>query len=236
MTKKMRNMKIIKDIKLNIDKEEVLRYQGYSRKEIKEPNQNILQITEEEINRGYNIFRHQGIYSLIKITCFTSKGRINLENEFVFRFSKSVINQLKGASHLLIGVVTIGDCLEKKVSELFSQGEYPRALALDAVGTVAVEDFSREVRKLARQEEKEQGFKTSRHFSPGYGGWEVSQQDIIFKSISADNIGVRLTEGYMMLPQKSLSWIIGVGKEIITPSKEDNNCRNCQSKYCNYKL
>lgn len=229
-------MKIIKDFKLDIDKDAVFRYQGYNRKKVKEPNQNILQITEEEIRRGYNLFKPQGIYSLIKITCFTSKERINLENEFVFKFSKSVINQLKEASHLLVGVVTIGDFLEKKVSELFSQGEYPQALALDAVGTVAVEDFSREVRKLARQEVKEQGFKTSRHFSPGYGGWEVSQQDIIFKSIPADNIGVRLTKGYMMLPQKSLSWVIGVGKEIITPSEEDNNCGNCQSKCCNYKL
>ena len=229
-------MKIIKDIKLNIDRGEVLRYQGYSKKKVKKPNQNILRITEEEINRGYDLFKPQGIYSLIKIMCFTSEGRINLENELVFRFSKSIINQLKGASHLLVGVVTIGDFLEKKVSELFSQGEYPRALALDAVGTVAVEDFSREVRKLARQEVKEQGFKTSRHFSPGYGGWEVSQQDIIFKSIPADNIGVRLTKGYMMLPQKSLSWAIGAGKKIIISSKEDDNCENCQSKYCNYKL
>ena len=229
-------MKIIKDIKLKIDREEVLRYQGYSKKRVKNPNQNILQITEEEINRGYNLFKPQGIYSLIKIISFASKGRIDLENELVFRFSKSVINQLKEASHLLVGVVTIGDFLEKKVSKLFSQGEYPRALALDAVGTVAVENFSREVRKLIRKEVKEQGFKTSRHFSPGYGDWEVSQQDIIFKSIPADNIGVRLTEGYMMLPQKSLSWVIGVGKEIITPSEEDNNCANCQYKYCNYKF
>jgi len=229
-------MKIIKDIKLNIDREEVLRYQGYSKKRVKKSNQNILRITEEEINRGYNLFKPQGIYSLIKITCLTSKGRINLEDELVFRFSKSVNNQLEGASHLLVGVVTIGDFLEKKVSELFSQGEYPRVLALDAVGTVAVEDFSREVRKLARQEVKEQGFKTSRHFSPGYGGWEVSQQEIIFKSIPADNIGVRLTKGYMMLPQKSLSWIIGAGKEMIIFSEEDNNCGNCQFKCCNYKF
>jgi len=229
-------MKIIKDLKLNIDREKVLRYQGYSKKRIKKPNQNILRITEEEINLGYNLFKPQGIYSLIKIINFASVGRVNLENELSFRFSKSVINQLKGANHLLVGVVTIGDFLENKVSELFSQGEYPQALALDAVGTVAVEDLSRGVRELARQEVKEQGLKTSRHFSPGYSGWEVSQQEIVFKSISVDNIGVRLTKGYMMLPQKSLSWAIGVGKEIIIPSEEDNNCGNCQSKYCNYKF
>jgi hypothetical protein len=232
----MRDMKIIKDLKLDLDKEEISRYQGYSRKKVKEPNQNILQITEEEINRGYSLFKPQGIYSLIKIKDYALEGRINLESGLIFSFAKSIIKQLKGASHLLVGVVTIGDLLEKKVSELFSQGEYPRALTLDVIGTVAVEDFSRKVRKLARQEVIEQGFKTSRHFSPGYSGWEVSQQEIVFKSIPSDNIGVRLTKGFMMLPQKSLSWVIGAGKEIIVSSEEENKCKDCQSKYCNYKL
>lgn len=232
----MKDMKIIKDLKLDLDKEEILRYQGYSRKKVKEPNQNILRITKEEINRGYSLFKPQGIYSLIKIKGSALEGRINLESGLIFRFAKSIIKQLKGASHLLVGVVTIGDLLEKKVSELFSHGEFPQALALDAVGTVAVEDFSRKVRKLARQEAIEQGFKTSRHFSPGYSGWEVSQQEIVFKSIPSDNIGVRLSKGFMMLPQKSLSWVIGAGKEIIVSSEEENKCKNCQSKYCNYKL
>ena len=53
-------MKIIKDIKLNINREEILRYQGYSKKKVKKPNQNILKITEEEINRGCNLFKPQG--------------------------------------------------------------------------------------------------------------------------------------------------------------------------------
>jgi hypothetical protein len=232
----MRDMKIIKDLKLDLDEDEILRYQGYSRKKVKEPNQNILRITEEEINRGYSLFKPQGIYSLIKIKGSALEGRINLESGLIFRFAKSIIKQLKGASHLLVGVVTIGDLLEKKVSELFSQGEYPRALTLDVIGTVAVEDFSQKVRKLACQEVIEQGFKTSRHFSPGYSGWEVSQQEIVFKSIPSDNIGVSLTKGFMMLPQKSLSWVIGAGKEIIVSSEEENKCKDCQSKYCNYKL
>ena len=232
----MKDMKIIKDLKLDLDEEEILRYQGYSRNKVREPNQNILRITEEEINRGYSLFKPQGIYSLIKIKGSALEGRINLESGLIFRFAKSIIKQLKGASHLLVGVVTIGDLLEKKVSDLFSQGEYPRALTLDVIGTVAVEDFSRKVRKLARQEVIERGFKTSRHFSPGYSGWEVSQQEIVFKSIPSDNIGVSLTKGFMMLPQKSLSWVIGAGKEIIVSSEEENKCKDCQSKYCNYKL
>ena len=228
-------MKIIKDIKLNIDEEEVLRYQGYSKRRVKTPNQNILQIIEEEINRGYSLFKPQGIYHLIKIIDSTSR-EINLENGLTFEFPESIINQLKGANRLIIGVVSIGDFLEKRVSELFSQGEYLRALALDAVGSVAVEDFSQKVRNLARQEVIEQDFQTSRHFSPGYSGWDVSQQEVIFKIIPADKIGVKLTKGYMMLPQKSLSWVIGVGKKVSKSFSEDNYCKNCQFKPCKYSF
>ena len=231
----MREMRIIKNIKLDIDKDAVWRYQDYSRKKVKNPNQNILQITEEEINRGYNLFKPQGIYRLIKIIDSTSR-EINLENGLTFEFPESIINQLKGANHLIIGVVTIGDFLEKRVSELFSQGEYLRALALDAVGSVAVEDFSQKVRNLARQEVIEQDFQTSRHFSPGYSGWDVSQQEVIFKIIPADKIGVKLTKGYMMLPQKSLSWVIGVGKKVSKSFSEDNYCKNCQFKPCKYRF
>lgn len=229
-------MKIIKNIKLDIDKDTVLRYQGYSRKRVNEPNQHILQITEEEINRGYNLFKPQGIYRLLKINSFLSEEEIKLDGSHIFRFSKSIIKQLKGATYLLVGVVTIGSSLEEKISELFSQGEYPRALALDAVGTVAAEDFSRKVRSLACQEAIEQGFKTSRHFSPGYSGWNISQQKIIFEIIPADDIGVILTKGYMMLPQKSLSWVIGVGKKIDKSFSNDNDCKNCQFRSCKYRF
>ncbi len=217
----MREARIIGDGKLgklNIDKDAVSHYLGYSRKKGKEPPQNILQIIEEEVNRGYELFKPQGVYRWIKIYRFIREEEVELEEGQLFKFTKSVMEQLKGATYLLVGVVTIGDFLEKKVAELFSQTEYVRALALDAVGSVAVEDFSRKVRKLARQEAIEQGFKVSRrHYSPGYGGWEVSQQRVIFQIISPDSIGVKLTEGNMMFPQKSLSWVMGVDQEIAGP-------------------
>ena len=232
----MRAMKIIKNIKLDIDKDAVWRYQEYSGKKVKKPNQNILQVTEEEISRGDSLFKPQGIYCLLKINGFLSEEEIELKDGYILRFSSSIIEQLKEVTHLLVGVVTIGSSLENKVSELFFQGEYLRALALDAVGSVAVEDFSQKVRNLARQEVIEQDFQTSRHFSPGYSGWDVSQQEVIFKIIPADKIGVKLTKGYMMLPQKSLSWVIGVGKKVSKSFSEDNYCKNCQFKSCKYRF
>lgn len=230
-------MKIIKNIKFKIDEEEVLRYQGYSKNKVKNPSEVILQITRGEITRGHNLFEPQGIYSSTKIKQISfSDGRVDLENGFSLNFSNSIINLLEGTSYLVLGVVTIGSSLENKVSEFFTQGEYPQAIALDAVGTVAVESLSRYIRNLVCQEAKEQYFKTTRYFSPGYGDWDISQQKDIFKIIPTNKIGVSLTESCMILPRKSLSWIIGAGKKIINSSEEDNNCENCQYKYCNCKF
>jgi len=229
-------MKIIKNIKLKIDEEEVLRYQGSHNNKLKKVNKTIMKITREEIERGYNLFEPKGIFSPVKIKQISfSDGRVDLKNGFPLNFSNSIINLLKGTSYLVLGVVTIGSSLENKVSEFFTQGEYPRAIALDAVGTVAVESLSRHIRNLVCQEAKEQYFKTTRYFSPGYGGWDISQQKDIFKVIPTNKIGVSLTESCMILPRKSLSWIIGIGKNITIPSKDNNSCQICQAKNCQYR-
>ena len=230
-------MKIIKNIKLKIDEEEVLRYQGYHRNKAGKTNEIILQITREEIEQGYCLFEPKGIYSKLMIKNISSGGRINLKNGFSLDFSNLIINLLKGSSYLVFGVVTIGSSLENKVSEFFSQGEYPRALALDAFGTEAVENLSRYVRNLVCQEAKDRNFLTTRHFSPGYSEWDISQQKNIFQIIPADKIGVKLTGSCTMIPKKSLSWVIGIGigKEIIIPSKGDDSCKTCLAENCQFR-
>ena len=229
-------MKIIKDIKLKVDEEEVLRYQGYSRNKIKEPNGVILQINQEEIERGYNLFNPQGIYYPVKVKEISFiEEKIDFEKNLFLHFNASIINLLKGIDHLVFGIVTIGNALEEKVSELFTQGEYSRAIALDAVGTTAVEDLSRYLRNFTCQEAKNQNLQVTRHFSPGYSGWDIEEQKNIFKIVPAQKIKVSLTDSCMMIPKKSLSWVIGVGEKIIDSTKEDDICQTCPAINCQYR-
>jgi len=240
----MKYIKIIKDFKLNlnIDVAEVLRYQGCKLNKESEISQNVMRIVEEEIRHGYELFVPQGIYRLLEIYRFISPQRVELKDGYIFKFPERMTRLLKLADHLLLGIVTIGDLLEKEVSNLISRKEFPRALALDAVGTVAVEDLSRKIRELASQEIKKYGFNPSTHFSPGYDGWDITQQKIIFDLIPADQIGVILTEGCMMFPRKSLSWLIGavpvIQKEKINSlsSDESYHCKRCKLKSCQFRL
>jgi hypothetical protein len=230
------DMKIIKDVRIKIDEEEVLRYQGYHRNKAEKTNEIILQITREEIKQGYHLFKPQGIYSKVIIKNISSEGRINLENRLNLEVNNSILNLLKGTSYLAFGLSTIGNHLEEKVTELFAQNEYPKAIALDAVGTVAERFLSNYIKSLVCQEAKEQNFQTAKYFSPGSGNWDISQQKNIFQIIPADKIGVKLTDSCMMIPKKSLSWVVGVGKNITTPSKEeDHSCKTCQAENCQFR-
>ncbi|MEA2022592.1 MAG: vitamin B12 dependent-methionine synthase activation domain-containing protein [Candidatus Caldatribacteriota bacterium] len=229
-------MKIIKDIKLKIDKDEVLRYQGYNKRKVIKPKKIILQIIEEEIERACNLYKPQGIYDSFKIKSMSfSKKRVDLENHFSFSFNNSVTDFLKGADYLVLGVVTIGDILEDKISEYFNRKEYPRGLALDTIGTVAVRYLSQYVISIICRESKEKNLQTTKRFTPGTAEWDISEQKYIFEMIPAYKIGVELTNSFMMTPQKSLSWAIGVGKNILRLSKDDNSCRICQAIDCQYR-
>jgi len=228
-------MKIIKNIKLKIDEEEVLRYQGYHRNKAGKTDEMILETTRKEIEQGYCLFEPKGIYSKLMIRNISSEGRINLENGLYLETNNSMINLLRGTSYLAFGLSTVGNSLEDKISEFFTNKEYSRGLALDAVGTVAVRYLSRHVRSIICKEAKEQNLQTTKHFTPGTAEWDISQQKNIFEIIPADKIGVRLTESYMMIPKKSLSWVIGIGKEIIITSKENDSCKICLAENCQFR-
>ncbi len=229
-------MKIIKNIKLKIDEKEVLRYQGYHHYKAKKTNEIIMQITREEIKQGYKLSKPQSIYSKLTIRNISSEGRINLENGLHLEINNSMLNLLRGTSYLAFGLSTIGNNLEEKVAELFAKNEYPKAIALDAVGTVASKFLSNYIQSLIYQKAKEQNFQTTKYFNPGSGDWNINQQKNIFRIIPADKIGVKLTESYMMVPKKSLSWVIGIGKEIIIPSKgEGHSCKTCQAENCQFR-
>ena len=179
-------MKIIKDIQLKIDEDEVLRYLGYSKRKVVAPKEIILQIVEEEIKKANNLYKPQGIYESFKIRNISfSEKRVDLENHFSFSFNDSVTDFLKGADYLMLGVVTIGDTLEDRISEYFTQKEYSRGLALDAVGTVAVRYLSQYIRSIICQEAKWRHLQTTKRFTPGSAEWDISQQKYIFKMIPA---------------------------------------------------
>jgi hypothetical protein len=132
-------------------------------------------------------------------------------------------------------VCTIGPALEAEVTRLTRTGELLRAVVLDAIGSVAAEAVAGRVDERISAEAARDGLKTSCRASPGYGDWDVREQAAMFKLVPAERIGVRLSESFMMIPRKSISFAIHVAKE---PARlrSENSCENCGKKDCRYRV
>jgi hypothetical protein len=131
-------------------------------------------------------------------------------------------------------LVTIGGGLEAKVEEYKQAGDLSRALILDTYGSAAAEAAADAAEALIRQELDGKGLKYSRRFSPGYGGWNVAEQAWVLPALQGDKLGVRLTEGLMMIPRKSITFAVTYGDTIVS-LRDENICDVCDMERCRFR-
>ena len=102
---------------------------------------------------------------------------------------------------------------------------------LDVIGSDAVERVADFVQDRIGEVARAQGLCISQRFSHGYCDWDIGQQEMVFRAMNGDTAGIRLTEQCLMLPQKSISGIIGIGP----PNGEVENynpCKTCKKRDC----
>jgi hypothetical protein len=131
-------------------------------------------------------------------------------------------------------IVTIGDALEGRVAGLWEAREFPLAVMLDSVGSGAVESLAEYVNDSLCQEGISLGLKVTNRISPGYGAWDVGDQQKLFRLCPGDPIGVRLNETCFMMPEKSISLLVGAG----VSARVDHyfsQCARCWMAGCAYR-
>jgi hypothetical protein len=109
---------------------------------------------------------------------------------------------------LAAAVCTIGRALEERVRELAAAGDAARAMVLDAVGSSAAEEVADRVNRMICEMAAPTDLRPERRQSPGYAHWDVRDQQSIFRFLAPDEIGVSLTSSYMMVPRKSVSYVV----------------------------
>ncbi|MFC1861070.1 vitamin B12 dependent-methionine synthase activation domain-containing protein, partial [Chloroflexota bacterium] len=104
-----------------------------------------------------------------------------------------------------------------------------QSAVLDSIGSNAVEKLADSVESQISEVANNQGFTITRRISPGYCDWNVNQQKMLFQAMKGDNAGVRLTDGFLMIPRKSISGIIGIGPSEI---EKYTPCYTCDKYDC----
>jgi hypothetical protein len=138
-----------------------------------------------------------------------------------------------GAGEVVLMLCTIGPRLEARVAEWMDQ-DMAYALALDGLGSAAVEALANEATLAVEAQAAAQGLNTTIPLSPGMVGWpvEVGQPQVL-ALLEPERVGVRLTESGMMVPRKSLTLVLGLGREV---SSRGRPCDYCNLReICRYQ-
>jgi len=214
-------------VDIEIDKRQLCNYIGYN-------DNHKLSLRISSLIDDYAEHAHyliNPLYSYVIKDVEWARGSIALIEDSIIFKSQVITKLLEHCQQVAMFLVTIGEYLEETTSQLTKDGLVLQATVLDAIGSGAVEKVADFVQDKIKEIAEAQGLVTSQRFSPGYCDWNIGQQRMLFYALAGNTLGVRLTGDCLMIPQKSISGIIGIG-----PSSDDvenyNPCKTCTKQDC----
>lgn len=145
------------------------------------------------------------------------------------------INLLSPAKRCHLSAATIGMALEKKVSELNERNEVLRGWMLDMVGVIAIEKLREQLRRIFELRAEERGWRLGPLMQPGsLSGWSLKGQRALLNLLPTREIGLHLNEKCVMVPQKSVSGLVGMG-EGYGASMAEYYCEECPRLTCPWR-
>ncbi len=199
---------VITDFCLSLEVEHVLRGQGIDPDRARP---DVVVAARGVLDEAQSLLAPAALYAILPMRDFQHQ-RVTLDGGAIFE-GPLVARALAGATQVAFAVCTIGPALDERVTALFAEDPV-RALALDGAGTAAVGEVTRMVRARICGKASLRELGAGMRASPGQEGWQLEQQRVLFSLVPAEEIGVRLTESCLMLPRKSISFVVGLGPEM----------------------
>jgi len=153
---------------------------------------------------------------------FTLRGGYKLSSPMLGHY-------LPAATHVAAAVCTIGDAIENEVRAGYAAGERLRATMLDEIGTLALYRLGDQVEEMIQEEAARLGLEASGALNPGEDGFPITQQEIVLELAGGAAIGISHTTTGMLRPRKSLSMILGFGKQMRKWSRGER-CAVCAAR------
>ena len=215
------------DIDIEIDKNQVCHYTGYDADY--KLSARISSLIDDYAEHAHHLINPSYTYTIKDVEW--ARGSISFVEDSIIFKSRVIGRLLENCSQVAVFLVTIGEYLEETSHRLAKDGRMLQATVLDAIGSDAVEKLMDFVQDSISEAANTEGLVTSQRFSPGYCDWDIGQQRMLFWALKGNTLGIRLTGECLMVPQKSISGIIGIGPS--SDNVEDYNpCMTCKKKDC----
>ncbi|MCQ2051427.1 MAG: methionine synthase [Bacteroidaceae bacterium] len=132
-----------------------------------------------------------------------------------FNTGHIITHGLRNAQKFVIFVASVGPEYTAWTAELSGKGDVFVNFVVDCIGSAIVESVADYMEQCLQTELDQNGLKRTNRFSPGYCGWHVREQQLLFSLFPEKNpCQIELTDSCLMLPIKSVSGIIGIGTDV----------------------
>jgi len=190
---------------------------------------------KEALKEGEALVDPRIVYEVLAVREVADK-KISLEGDWVLEIGgQSPCLGVERVEKVAAMAGTIGPRLEERVSKLFSRGERLKAVVLDGIGSALVDALMDlgwgKMEAMASGE----GLGTSGPLSPGMPGLPIEIQAEIVKRVPAKAIGFGITQGGVLVPRKSFTCVIFMGKGVSRWEKGEM-CKVCSLREtCSYR-
>lgn len=132
------------------------------------------------------------------------------------------------ADHLSLFVLTSGPDVCKKIEWLSQNDDMAAGYMLDIITSLATDNLVSEIETLIQKNKQTEYGDDLRtlSYSPGYCGWHLSVQKPLFDYLRPEDIGVTLSDSFLMSPLKTVSGVL------VSGYKNMHYFSECSFEYC----
>lgn len=206
------------------DPREILRYPGadHATPLIQELMERAQRETEE-VSRPKSVF--------LPLPIQVEEDRVFLgEKAFA---SKSLASHLRGCREGYLFAFTLGREIDMRLKR-YAVTDLPYVPVLQACAASYTELCADLSQEELRESARRRGLYLRPRYSPGYGDFSLQAQTFFFEALQIPKrLGVSLTEGYLMVPTKSITGVIGLTSD---PTQcHVGRCMSCDAQNCPFR-
>jgi len=213
---------------LNIAVSDIEEAMGYNRGLSPDPFQDMIAQALDQCEQLCDI---KGSLMITENFSVDKAGSICVEG-ITFFVGKKIAQQLKFSDGGALFICTAGEGISNFSKSLMAKGELIEGYMLDVIGSVTVEAAIDKIQLSLELELTNSGQKMTNRYSPGYCGWALSEQKQFFTLFPKNHCGINLSDSCLMDPLKSVSGVIGFGKNV---NKTAYECQMCELQTCIYR-
>ncbi|MFA6568438.1 MAG: hypothetical protein WCS96_09520 [Victivallales bacterium] len=172
-------------------------------------NEKSIALFEKALSFAVSLCECGGVYRFLDIM-EKSDSKVVLSGGIVFE-SANLARLLKNSSRAVMMASTVGAEITVETNILIGKNRASEAIIVDAAASEMADEVMNKINLICANLAKKEGFKLTRmRFSPGYGDLSLENQKLFFKALELEEMGLKLSESLMIIPEKSVTAIAGL--------------------------